>query len=127
MKEEENNLFRVKVVRWRKKGKISIFKSKRPAACNDMNKVFIFFVDTERVKSLDIYKDDSFWEKEMFPKLEKLKMYCILPELVDPLEKAKTCWLQIHLTFLTIQNGVAYIYTLDSPCILTYFDLSPIS
>lgn len=60
----------------------------------------------------------------MFPKLEKLKMYCILPELVDPSEKAKTCRLEIHLTFLTVQNGVYLYFRLT---LYAYFDLSPIS
>lgn len=36
------------------------------------------------LKSVNVERDTYFWRNEMFPKLKKFYMNCILPELIDP-------------------------------------------
>lgn len=36
------------------------------------------------LKTETIFRIDSFWDEEIFPKLENFYMHCLLPELADP-------------------------------------------
>lgn len=44
----------------------------------------------EGIKITTIDKDGEFWEKEMFPKLKKFYINCVLPEIVDPRHSRST-------------------------------------